>query len=227
MYKFKVSKKPSFPNPAFPNPPKDMNSSQKVGNSSLKYDTLNKMKIYVIRHGLTELNKAKKVNGEIDEPLIKEGEEQAKAIIALIPKSVKYMFTSPLLRAKQTAEIINSKLNLPIHIQDELTEVHMGSLAGKSWEEMDNGLELKKKHRSVQFDYRRYGGESVKDVKKRILKFFKKINDIYRENEVLIVTHGGMIRLIHQLEFGESIYKTEKHTSLLAFDLSKILKNSQ
>lgn len=184
------------------------------------------MKIYVIRHGLTELNKAKKVNGEIDEPLIKEGIEQAKAIIALIPKNVKYIFASPLLRAKQTAEIISSKPSLPIYIQDELTEVHMGSLAGKSWEEMENGLELKKKHRTVQFDYHQYGGESVKDVKKRILKFFKKINNIYRDNEVLIVTHGGVIRLINLLEQGESVYETEKHVSLLKFDLDKILKNS-
>lgn len=185
-----------------------------------------KMKIYVIRHGLTKLNKAKKVNGEIDEPLAEEGIEQAKGFIPLVPKTIKFIYTSPLLRARQTAEIISSKLNLPIFIKDELTEVRMGSLAGKSWEEMEGGLELKKKHRTVQFDYRRNGGESVDDVKKRILKFFKKINVIYRDNEVLIVTHGGMIRLIHLLEFGESIYETEKHTSLLTFNLSKILKNS-
>ncbi|VVA43745.1 conserved hypothetical protein [Candidatus Roizmanbacteria bacterium] len=185
------------------------------------------MKIYVIRHGRTELNKEKKVNGEIDEPLIKEGVEQAKTIVAFIPKSVKYIYTSPLLRARQTAEIINLKLNLPIDIKDELTEVHMGSLAGKSWEEMESGLELKKKHRTVQFDYRAYGGESAKNVKKRIIAFFKSIQRKHGDNEILVITHGGVIRLIHLLEYGESVYETEKHVSLLTFDLDKILKNSQ
>lgn len=68
------------------------------------------MKIYIIRHGLTELNKKKKVNGE--KVSVSEGAG--------------------------------------------LTEIRMGSLAGKSWEEMEDGLDLKQKHRSVQFDYRQY-----------------------------------------------------------------------
>lgn len=184
------------------------------------------MKIYLIRHGLTPLNKAKKVNGEVDEPLAPEGIEQAKAIIPEIPKSVTRIYSSPLLRARQTAEIISSALNIPVTIADELTEVHMGSLAGKSWEEMEDGLELKKKHRTVQFDYRPYGGESLEDIKKRLIAFFKKINDKYADHEALIVTHGGMIRLINLLEQGESVYETEKHVSLLTFDLDKILNNN-
>jgi probable phosphoglycerate mutase len=183
------------------------------------------MKIYLIRHGLTEMNKEKKVNAEIDEPLAKEGKEQAKSIIPLIPKTIKYIYSSPLLRVIQTAEIINAKLNLPLYIDADLSEVRMGSLAGKSWEEMDGGLELKKKHRTVKFDYRSYGGESVEDVKKRICRFFKKINNIHHDYEALIVTHGGVIRLIHLLEYGESVYETEKNVSLLVFDLDKILEN--
>lgn len=185
------------------------------------------MKFYLIRHGLTPLNKAKKVNGEVDEPLAPEGIEQAKDIISLIPKSVKYIYSSSLLRARQTAETINSKLHLPIYFQDELFEVRMGNLAGKSWEEMDGGPDLKKKHRTVQFDYRPYGGESVADVKARLIPFFKKINTQHGDNEVLLITHGGMIRLINLLEKGEAVYETEKHVSLLTFDLDKILKNSK
>src|ERR1700733_6832879 len=142
------------------------------------------MKIYIIRHGLTPLNKAKKVNGEVDEPLAPEGIEQAKTIIPLIPESVTHIYSSSLLRAKQTAETINSELHLPLYFQDELSEVRMGSLAGKSWEEMDGGSELKKKHRTVQFDYRPYGGESVVDVKKRLLPFFKKFKTKLGKNEV-------------------------------------------
>lgn len=182
------------------------------------------MKIYVIRHGLTGLNKKKVVNGQIDEPLAPEGIEQAKAVIPLIPESIKHIYTSPLLRARQTAAIINSKLNLPISLQVELTEIHMGSLAGKSWAEMESGLEMKKKHRAIEFDYRPQGGESAKEVKKRVLAFLKKINGKHNDHEALIITHGGIIRLLHLLEQNKVVDKTEKYVSLLTFDLDKILK---
>ena len=58
------------------------------------------MKLYVIRHGLTPLNKQKRVNGEVDESLASEGIEQAKVVVPLIPKSVKRIYSSPLLRAR-------------------------------------------------------------------------------------------------------------------------------
>ena len=183
------------------------------------------MKIYLIRHGLTPLNEAKKVNGEVDEPLVAEGIEQAKAILLTIPKSIIHIYSSPLLRARQTADVIGSALNIPITIADELTEIRMGSLSGKSWEEMKDGLELKQKPRTVQFDYRPYGGQSLEDVKNRLIPFFKKINNKHADYEILLVAHGGIIRLIHLLEQGKSAYNTAEHVLLLKFDLDKVLKN--
>lgn len=183
------------------------------------------MIVNIIRHGLTPLTKQKKVNGEIDEPLIPEGIEQAKSAITQIPKTVTTIYSSPLLRARETAEIIGTALKLPVSIANELTEIKMGSLAGKSWEEMPNGMELKKKHRTVKFDYRPYGGESLEEVKDRIITFFRKINNKYSDNEVLLITHGGMIRVITLLEKGESIYDTQEHASLLICDVEKILRN--
>ena len=182
------------------------------------------MKIYVIRHGLTGLNKKKLVNGQIDEPLSPEGVEQAKIATNVIPASIQYIYASPLKRAKQTAKIINSKLNRPISLQAELTEIHMGSLAGKAWQDMEAGLELKQKHRAIEFDYRPQGGESTEEVKKRVLTFLKKINGKHNDHEVLIVTHGGIIRLLHLLEHGNQLLDEIEHISLYTFDLNKILR---
>ncbi len=185
------------------------------------------MKIYVIRHGLTPLNKKEKVNGQINEPLAPEGIEQAIEAIPLLPKSIRQIYTSPLKRARQTAEIINSKLKRPISVQQELAEIHMGSLAGKAWVEMARGLELKIKHRSAQFDYRPQGGESKSDVKNRVLLFLRKINKKYKDFEVLIVTHGGIVRLLYLLENNEVLQdEVVEHVSLKTFDLNKILKNT-
>lgn len=184
------------------------------------------MKVYVIRHGLTELNKKKKVNGEIDEPLASEGIEQAKTATSLLPKTIKHIYSSPMLRAKQTARILNSELNLPIFEHQNLTEIKMGFLAGKAWTELKEGLELKKKHRSVQFDYRSYGGESASEVKRRVLEFLKEINGKYKDHEALIVAHGGIIRVLHFLETGEELLNDIGHISPHIFDLRKILKRS-
>jgi|SRR5579859_1859304 len=182
------------------------------------------MKIYVMRHGLTELNKKKVVNAQIDEPLAPEGVKQAKAIAASIPETVTHIYVSPLLRAKQTAKIINTK-KLPTSEQKELAEIHMGSLAGKAWDEMEFGSELKQKHRGIQFDYRQHGGESASDVKKRIVKFLQSINDKHKDNEVLIVTHGGIIRTLHLLQNGIPQVEEIENLALLEFEIDTILKN--
>lgn len=183
------------------------------------------MKVFVTRHGVTPMNKAKKVNGEIDEPLAVEGVEQAKEASFRLPKSVKIIYTSPLQRARHTAELINSFSNVTVTVAEELIEVRMGKLAGFSWDEMENGLELKKKHRSVAFDYTSFGGESADEVKNRLLSFFKQIAQKHSNGEVLLVTHGGIMRTIYLLERGEIVDETEKHVSFIEVDVDKILAN--
>lgn len=182
------------------------------------------MKIYVVRHGLTKLNQQKKVNGEIDEPLIPKGVKQVKEAIASLPIGIKYIYTSPMIRAKQTAKIISDALRVPIIPIQELTEIRMGSLAGKSWDEMGDELDLKKKHRSIQFDYQLFGGENAEDVKKRISLFLKNIYGKHKDNETLVVTHGGIIRTLHLLEHDEILADDIKNISLHAFNLNHILK---
>lgn len=183
------------------------------------------MKFFVIRHGLTPLNKKRILNAQIDEPLAPEGIEQAKASISLVPKTVKYIYSSSLLRAKQTAQIINSKLNLPLSATNALREIHMGLYAGRSWGDPDLGPELKKKHRTIQFDYRAHGGESAQDFKKRVISFLKIINSKHKDGEVLIVTHGGILRLLHLLEHNKELLEEIENASIHTADLKKILKD--
>ena len=183
------------------------------------------VKIYVIRHGLTELNKKKILNGQIDEPLAPEGIEQAKAAISLIPPSITHIYCSSLLRAKQTAEIINTRV-LPISVQEEIKEINMGNLAGQSWDGMKSGSELKKKHRSIQFDYRKLGGEAATDVKQRVIKLLKKINNKHENHEVLLVTHGGIIRLLHLLAYGKPLLEEVNHISPEALEIDDVIESA-
>ena len=72
------------------------------------------MKIYFIRHGETESNKKGTVTGHIDSPLSEGGIEQTKKTLSEIPNDFQELYSSDLIRCKQTAEILNQKLNLQI-----------------------------------------------------------------------------------------------------------------
>lgn len=174
------------------------------------------MKVYVVRHGVTELNKKGIINGHIDDPLAKEGIEQAKAVALILPKTIKRIYSSSLGRAKQTAEIINEQFNVPITFHDELKEVNFGFLNGKTFLP-----EYKKRHVAQDYDWRP-SGECFEDVRKRVLKILKIVRDENKDGEALIVGHGGTIRLMTLLESGKTLESIE-NASLFTFDLDKIL----
>lgn len=175
------------------------------------------MKVYVIRHGQTELNKKGIINGHKDDPLAPEGIEQAKMAAPLLPKSIKHIYVSSLERAKQTAGLLNEVLGVPMTFHDELREVNFGVLNGTPF--LD---EYKKKHKMLDYDWRP-SGESFDDVKTRVLKILNQIKNENGDGEALIVAHGGIIRMLHFLEFGEPLNEIE-NASLHSFDLNKIIK---
>lgn len=176
------------------------------------------MKIYIIRHGQTAFNKAGLINGNIDSDLTEAGVEQAKLAADFLPKTIKNMYVSSLGRAKKTALILNESLKASITFHDELKEVHFGKLEGTPFLE-----EYKKRHRMLDYDWSSYGGEDFNKVKSRVLKVLEKIKEENEDGEALIVAHGGIIRLMHFLEFGDELKEIE-NTSLHSFDLDKILK---
>ena len=89
------------------------------------------MEIYVLRHGITEMNKLKIPNGQIDESLAPEGFEQARQGESLIPATVTHIYVSPLLRARQTAEAVNGERRLPLIIDNGIRELNNGFNCGE------------------------------------------------------------------------------------------------
>ncbi|MFA5937229.1 MAG: histidine phosphatase family protein [Candidatus Paceibacterota bacterium] len=159
------------------------------------------MKIYFVRHGQSESNKKGILTGHIDIPLSSEGIEQAKKTSLEISSDFEEIYSSDLIRCKQTAEIINKKLNTSIKYDSRLRERNFGSLAGKSWEEV--GQELKEIDKNQKYDYQPYGGEHVDDVKKRIFSCIEEIKTKHPNKKILIVTSGGIIRLLHNMINGQ------------------------
>lgn len=173
------------------------------------------MKIYFVRHGETISNKNNTTTGWVDSPLNNEGIEQAKKIALETSSDFSEIYCSDLIRCKQTAEIINQKLNLPIKYDDRLRERNFGSLGGKSWDEIS--LEMKEVDRNQKYDYRPYGGESVENVKERLLSIIDEICLNKKDKKILIVTHGGIIRLLHNL-LNNEVRREIQNSSIHEFD---------
>lgn len=89
---------------------------------------------YFLRHGQTEWNREGRLMGQQDIPLNLHGIKQAEEVAFILKESgvtIDRIVASPLLRAKQTAEIINDSLDVPIHFYTGLKEVHFGEAEGK------------------------------------------------------------------------------------------------
>jgi uncharacterized phosphatase len=114
------------------------------------------------------------------------------------------IITSPLTRAKQTAEIIDKEVNAPIVVMEEFIERHFGDREGMTLEEM----------RSAYPDGKYPSGEETETLNKRIKEGLEKINEKYPEGKVLLVAHGGVINaLLAILSNGELGYGKSKITN--------------
>ncbi len=146
------------------------------------------MEILLTRHGKTLWNSLGKVQGRADIGLSKDGIEQAtKTALSLKDEKIDLIICSPLLRAKQTAKIINKNRNIPIIYDEGVIERDFGELEGKNKEEFDfPGFWSYKKN----FKYEK--AENIKDFFERVYSFLDRIKEEYKDKRVLIVAHGGI-----------------------------------
>jgi|SRR3989344_2271109 len=158
------------------------------------------MKFIFVRHGQTDWNRDRIIIGWNDPELNEEGIKQSYELLASLENNFDVIYSSPFKRAYATAEIISKHFNLPIVVKDDLKERNFGSLAGKTWAEMDK--EQKKDMRAIdrqqKYDYTSFGGESAEQVKERVLRFVDEAKKSSGQKP-LVVCHGGVIRMLHYL----------------------------
>jgi broad specificity phosphatase PhoE len=164
------------------------------------------MKIHIIRHGETDSNKAKRLMGQrIDESLNNDGLKQVQDLASkLHEREYDVIFASPLKRAVQTAEMICKNGTVQILQREELKERDFGTLSGKTWEEIDLEMQtepgaIARKDFNQEYDYTPYEGETAEDVKVRFLKFVNELKSDFNDKKVIIVAHGGILRIAHFL----------------------------
>ena len=95
------------------------------------------MRVLLARHGQTDWNAAAKIQGASDVPLNARGREQARSLAERVRRErVGAIYSSPLSRARETAEIIGKTLGVNVITAPELTELSFGDWEGCTWEEI-------------------------------------------------------------------------------------------
>lgn len=164
----------------------------------------------IIRHGSTHWNKEGRAQGNSNIPLDQDGFSDARKLAErLAIENWDLIYSSDLLRAKQTAETIGKSIeNIEIHLDPRLREVSGGQIEGTTeeeriskwgndWRELDLGI------------------ESAESVKARALPFIEEITYKYPNKNILIVSHGSFIKhLLKELVPHSSMTDPLKNTSI-------------
>jgi probable phosphoglycerate mutase len=173
------------------------------------------MVLYVTRHGETDFNVQKRYTGSTDIPLNMKGVEQAEELAnKLSSVNIKFdvIISSPLLRAKQTAEIIHKSIHkscdVPLMIIEEFAEINVGVYEGLTREEAQMQYpetwarlaDIFKKSGSRPLDDAPAGGETFRQFDARVAAGLTRLKTEYAENKngVLLVCHGGTARMINR-----------------------------
>ena len=157
-------------------------------------------RLHLIRHGQTNWNVERRIQGQTDSQLTDEGRQQAQTIaeeIKSIPFTAAYASSS--VRARDTANIIlqHHHLPLPLALRDDMREINLGQweghlyadIAGQDKQHMHNF-----RHQPAEFSLP--GAETFIDVQKRALAVVNFVKNNHTNQDVLLVSHGIWIKCI-------------------------------
>ena len=144
--------------------------------------------LLLVRHGETDWNAVGRLQGHTDRPLSDYGREQARRLADdLAGEEFDAIYASDLARARDTAEIVGERLQLPVVEDPDLREKNWGT-----WEGLTSTERLE-----VEL-----AGESTEEHQRRMLAALGRIAANYPGGRVLVVTHGGSMRRVQTEALG-------------------------
>ena len=163
----------------------------------------NLTKIYIVRHGETEANAARVVSGHFDSPLTSIGEEQAESRRESL-KHINFdaVFSSDLVRAKRTAEIIAVDRKLAVNTTRLIRERCFGRWEGRPISEVvEESKKMLAWRETLTEEGKRaskmnFGYESDNDIAWRLITFLREVAVTYLGQTILVVVHGSITRAL-------------------------------
>jgi broad specificity phosphatase PhoE len=162
------------------------------------------LKLYFVRHGQTDWNRAQRYQGQRDIPLNATGRSQAisngRALTRVLggeAETIDYV-ASPLMRARETMELMRRQLGLSAYdyrTDDRLREIHYGHWEGELWHELATtdpaGYAAREADR---WGWRPTGGESYRDLSERVAQWLCEV-----DRDAVVCAHGGVMRVLRGL----------------------------
>jgi broad specificity phosphatase PhoE len=153
--------------------------------------------LYLVRHGRTDGNVQRRLHGSTDMPLDLHGLRQAERVANRLAAEVKadVLLTSPLSRARTTADTIAAKMGLEVQVVPGLVEMNFGDLEGLTLDELaENYPDLAAQALDVDDDSFGWpNGESRLQFHLRVKETFERILRTYANHLVIVVAHGGVL----------------------------------
>ncbi len=163
--------------------------------------------LWLVRHGQTDWNLERRLQGQFDPDLNATGRAQAEALAArLAGRRFAALYTSDLVRARQTAAILGEHLGLAPRVDRRLREVHHGEWDGLLAAEIVRRYpEAWAARRADPLDVPPPGGETVRDVATRVAAAADAIGDAHAPGPVLVVSHGLALAILACLATGAAL----------------------
>jgi broad specificity phosphatase PhoE len=181
-----------------------------------------KNQYFVLRHGESTRNVEKRAScwpEKIKSPLTEKGIKQVKkAAKDLKKKKIDLIFSSDLLRTKQTAGIVSQEIGVKIRLDKRLREVNVGILNNKPIDEIGRFWDKERKLSSLEYYKKRFTmapdkGENYVQLERRMFDFFKETEKKYKGKNILIVSHQRPLTLLEKAVYG---YGLEKFIKIVA-----------
>ena len=175
--------------------------------------------LYLIRHARSTWNAEGRMQGQADLPLDGVGRQQAQALAARLQNETLHaIYSSPLARARETAEVVAALHGLPITFDDRLMERNLGRWTGLTGDEANEQFPER-----ANSDWRVTGppgGESHEALATRAVQAFDGIVAAHPDQAVAVISHGGTLSayLVHLLGV-----QTNKHVAF-RFDNTAIAR---
>ena len=154
--------------------------------------------LYVLRHGQTEWNVQRRMQGRMNSPLTAQGKTQADGHGVVLKQlgGIDKLWVSTAGRTQQTAELVNAHLQAPVEFSEDLVERDCGRWSGKTLTEVEQedgeGLSAL---RADPYGYRPGGGENLADLSARVAPVVQNIKNVERAG---IISHGVVTKALLQ-----------------------------
>ena len=157
------------------------------------------LRLYLVRHGVTDWNLERRLQGHSDTPLNEDGKEQAIRVakrLALVERPPQAVWTSDLSRARETARAISDELSIPLIATPLLREMGLGEWEGLQEKDiLARGDEyLFRQYRLSPAEHRPPGGETLEHAFERMQEVLLDIRERHPFGQVAVVGHGGSLR---------------------------------